>query len=52
MVIFVDWTLIVLPVIAVVVVCFVIVLIVYLKKLTSFDIHRSRDGYAYKIVDL
>ena len=52
MVIIVNWTLIVFPVIAVVVVSFVIILIVYLKKLTSFDIHLSRDGYVYTLVDL
>ena len=44
MVIIVDWTLIVFPVIAVVVVSFVVILIVYL--------HWSRDGYVYTIIDL
>ena len=44
MAIIVNWTLIVFPVIAVIVVSFVIILIVYL--------HWSRDGYVYNIVDL
>jgi hypothetical protein len=48
----IDWTLIALPVFAVIVTAVVLALIVYLKKLTKHDLHKSKDGFVYTIIDL
>jgi hypothetical protein len=50
--IIIDWTLIALPVFAVIVTAVVLALIVYLKKLTKHDLHKSKDGFVYTIIDL
>ena len=52
MTIIIHWTLIVLPIFAVVVILIVLLLIVYLKKLTKDDLYKSKDGLVYRIVDL
>lgn len=52
MVIIVHWTLIVVPLIALVSVAVILGLILYLKRLTRHDLYRSKDGNVYKIIDL
>ena len=47
----VDWTLIVLPIVSVLIVAFVLIIFWLLSK-RSFDVHQSKDGHAYRILDL
>ena len=50
--VYIDWPLIVLPIVSVLVVAFVLLIFWLLKSKHSFDVHRSKDGHSYRILDL